>query len=144
MSARTLDAPAALEMGSTALRAVEHTLAAVALLVGLLSAVVLLVGVAKALAATARRELRAGDRGAHGDMVRHELGQYLLLGLELLVAADVLETIVTPSLEHVLQLGGVVLIRTIIVVSLHWELSRHQPSANPAAAAAATPRVTAA
>jgi uncharacterized membrane protein len=130
------------EMGSAALRSVEGLLGALALVVGLVSAVVLLVGVVKALLSTARWELSAAGRGDRRDAVRRELGQYLLLGLELLVAADVLETIVTPSLEHVLQLGGVVLIRTIIVVSLHWELSRHEAAGHGTAAMAARPRTT--
>lgn len=56
--------------------------------------------------------------------LRHHLGYYILLGLEFLIVADVLRTLIHPGLEELLILGIVVLIRTIISVTLNWELSR--------------------
>lgn len=50
------------------------------------------------------------------------LGFYLQLGLEILIAADILETIVKPDLHSLIQLSVVVALRTIISFSLHWEL----------------------
>ena len=57
--------------------------------------------------------------------LRHHLGYYLLLGLEFLVAADIIETLMAPTLEHLAILGGIVVIRMMISYSLQWELS-HQ------------------
>ncbi len=54
--------------------------------------------------------------------VRHQLAYYLLLSLELLIAADIIDTIVQPSLEELAILGGVLAIRTVISFSLTWEL----------------------
>lgn len=52
--------------------------------------------------------------------VRAELGKAILLGLELLVAADIIETLlVDPTLEAVGVLGLLVLVRT----ALSWALS---------------------
>lgn len=67
----------------------------------------------------ARRSYRA---------LRHELGKAILLGLEVLVAADIIATVVTePSLERVLTLGLIVLIRTFLSLSLQVELEGRFP-----------------
>jgi uncharacterized membrane protein len=58
------------------------------------------------------------------ERIRHQLGSYLLLGLEFLIAADVIMTIVDPTLVEVAILGGIVLIRTVISFFLDREL-RH-------------------
>jgi uncharacterized membrane protein len=99
----------------------------VALSVGLVGLAILLWGVARGAVRLVRLELRGRpfeDDRSERAALRGLVGYYLLLGLEFLVAADVIETILTPSLERVLILGGVVLIRTIISFSLNWELER--------------------
>ncbi len=55
--------------------------------------------------------------------IRHTVGSYLLLGLEFLIAADIIRTIVKPTLEELAILGGIVVIRTIISYFLGKELS---------------------
>ena len=54
--------------------------------------------------------------------IRHTVGSYLLLGLEFLIAADIIRTIVKPTLEELAILGGIVVIRTIISYFLGKEL----------------------
>jgi uncharacterized membrane protein len=105
----------------------ERVLSFSALLIGVVAASILMLGVLRGLASFVRGELRSqSGRNAVLDEVRGRVGQYLLLGLELLVAADVMDTILTPSLGHVAVLAAVVLIRTVIGFSLNWELERHQ------------------
>ena len=59
---------------------------------------------------------------------RNRLGRAIILGLELLVAADILRTISTePTLRQVLVLGVIVLIRTFLSFSLEIELERRWP-----------------
>jgi uncharacterized membrane protein len=53
---------------------------------------------------------------------RSSLGKGLVLGLEFLIGADVLRTILAPSLEELALLGGVVLLRTILSFSIEFEL----------------------
>ena len=53
---------------------------------------------------------------------RSSLGKGLVLGLEFLIGADVLRTIMAPSLEELALLGGVVLLRTILSFSIEFEL----------------------
>jgi uncharacterized membrane protein len=58
--------------------------------------------------------------------MRLQLGQYLLLGLELLIASDVIETIANPGLNELAQVGGVVLIRTVLSFFLNREIEAHR------------------
>jgi len=52
----------------------------------------------------------------------------ILLGLEILVAADLVRTVaVTPTLESVAVLGGIVLIRTVLSFSLETEIEGVAP-----------------
>ncbi len=59
---------------------------------------------------------------------RRSLGRSILLGLELLVAADIIKTVaLTPTLESVAVLGGIVIIRTFLSFSLELEVSGRWP-----------------
>ncbi|HVL75613.1 MAG TPA: DUF1622 domain-containing protein [Noviherbaspirillum sp.] len=59
---------------------------------------------------------------------RQDLGRGILLGLEFLVAADIIRTVaVAPTVEGVLVLGIIVLIRTFLSVSLQVELEGRWP-----------------
>jgi uncharacterized membrane protein len=70
---------------------------------------------------------RREDGGAY-DFFRRRLGRAILLGLEFLVAADIIRTVaVTPTAESVLVLGGIVLIRTFLSFSLQLEMTGAWP-----------------
>ena len=59
---------------------------------------------------------------------RRFLGRSILLGLELLVAADIIRTVaVTPTLESVAVLAAIVLIRTFLSFSLELEITGRWP-----------------
>lgn len=59
---------------------------------------------------------------------RRQLGRSILLGLEFLVAADIIATVaIKPSMESVTILGGIVLIRTFLSFSLGIELEGKLP-----------------
>jgi uncharacterized membrane protein len=76
------------------------------------------------------------DEGGAYDFFRRRLGRAILLGLEFLVAADIIRTVaVTPTGESVLVLGGIVLIRTFLSFSLQLEMTgawpwQQRPTAN--------------
>jgi uncharacterized membrane protein len=60
--------------------------------------------------------------------LRQDIGRGILLGLELLVAADIIRTVaVTPTLQGVLVLGLIVLIRTFLSMALQVELEGRWP-----------------
>ena len=86
--------------------------------------------------------------GAAYRVFREQLGRSILLGLEFLVAADIIRTVaVTPDARSVAVLGGIVLIRTFLSFSLQlevtgywpWQKARQQQAADAAAAAAHLP-----
>jgi uncharacterized membrane protein len=59
---------------------------------------------------------------------REKVGRSILLGLELLVAADIIRTVSEePTLQGVLVLGMIVLIRTFLSFTLAVELEGHWP-----------------
>ncbi len=59
---------------------------------------------------------------------RSQLGRSILLGLELLVGADIVRTVaVTPTIDSVLALGLIVVIRTFLSFSLELEISGRWP-----------------
>jgi uncharacterized membrane protein len=71
---------------------------------------------------------RAAGGGAMFKGFRQRLGRAIILGLEFLVAADILRTISTnPTLGEVAILGGIVLIRTVLSFSLEVELEGRWP-----------------
>jgi uncharacterized membrane protein len=82
--------------------------------------VVIATGVAIALVVTAVRLSRR--ESAVYLRLRQQLGQAILLGLELLVAGDIVRTVAaSPSLTSVAILAAIVLIRTFLSFSLQVE-----------------------
>jgi uncharacterized membrane protein len=60
--------------------------------------------------------------------LRQDLGRAILLGLELLVAGDIIRTVaVSPTLENMAVLGAIVLIRTFLSFSLELEITGRWP-----------------
>jgi len=61
-------------------------------------------------------------------LYRSNLGRAILLGLEFLVAADIISTVaLEPTLQSLLILGGIVLIRTFLSFSLEVEIEGRWP-----------------
>ena len=61
-------------------------------------------------------------------MLRQYIGAVIILGLELLIASDILRTLTeAPHLEPVLILGLIVFIRTFLSFTLEAELEGRWP-----------------
>lgn len=59
---------------------------------------------------------------------RQNLGRAILLGLELLVAGDIIKTVaVAPTLQNMAVLGAIVVIRTFLSFSLELEINGRWP-----------------
>lgn len=70
----------------------------------------------------------ARNRGPVYRDLRRRLGQSILLGLEFLVAADIVRTVaVSPTLESVVVLAAIILIRTFLSFSLQLEITGRWP-----------------
>lgn len=79
---------------------------------------------------------RWGTGGSYRAL-RQDIGRGILLGLEFLVAADIIRTVaVSPTVQNVLVLGLIVLIRTFLSMALQvelegrwpWQARRREPS----------------
>lgn len=70
-------------------------------------------------------EHRRWDGHSAVDMtvIRVKLGTYLLLALEMFIAADIILTIWEPSLEHLAELWAIVVIRIVITHFLQKEMN---------------------
>ena len=105
----------------------EQTIADVSKAVEVVGIGVLIVGGCYALAAFALKVTRGGSTDAYEDL-RRSLGRSILLGLEILVAADIIRTIaITPSFTSVGVLGLIVVVRTFLSFSLEAELDGQWP-----------------
>jgi uncharacterized membrane protein len=97
--------------------------------IGVLGVLVIVCGVICGVIRFIRAEFAAA-RGANVESdrrkLRQVLGYYLLLGLEFLIAADIIETLIKPATQELVVLGAIVAIRTVISYSLNSELSEHK------------------
>ncbi|MDX1549132.1 MAG: DUF1622 domain-containing protein [Lysobacter spongiicola] len=95
------------------------------LLLEMLGVAVIVLGFGYSLFRTLRHP--DSDIGRY-QQLRQDLGRSILLGLELLVAGDIIRTVsVEPTMEGVLVLGMIVLVRTFLSISLEVELEGRWP-----------------
>lgn len=85
--------------------------------------VTLVVGAVVSLAEYVRNVASATDRVGAYDALRRRLARVILLGLEILLLADIIRTIVVdPTPSSVLVLGVIVVIRIVLSFSLQVEI----------------------
>ena len=66
--------------------------------------------------------------GNYYALYRQDVGRAILLGLEFLIAGDIIRTVVVaPTIQNVLALGLIVLIRTFLSLSLQLEIEGKLP-----------------
>jgi uncharacterized membrane protein len=95
--------------------------------VGILGVLVIIFGVLSGGVRFVRSELlsaRGMNVAPERRRLRQMLGFYLLLGLEFLIAADIIDTLMRPNPRDLLVLGTIVAIRTVISYSLNAELAQ--------------------
>lgn len=56
--------------------------------------------------------------------IRCYLGTFLLLGLEIMIVADIIKTVIHQTTEELIFLGGIVIIRTILSYFLNKEIEQ--------------------
>lgn len=92
-----------------------------------IAGVLLILGGFVVAAARCVPQRACGDGGQY-QRLRHDLGRAILLGLEVLVAADIIRTVAfTPDLNRVTILAIIVGIRTFLSWSLALELEGRWP-----------------
>jgi uncharacterized membrane protein len=87
-----------------------------------LGVAILVIGIAIAFF-RAVLDLRREDARRAYTRLRQDIGRSLLLGLEVLIAADLVRTVtIDPTLQSAIFLGVIVLVRTFLSFSLEIEL----------------------
>ena len=80
-----------------------------------------------------RRFAGGDDRLGAFAQFRSNLGRSILLGLEFLIAADIVYTVaIEPTLVTVAVLAAIVMVRTFLSFSLSLEIDGHWPWQRPA------------
>jgi uncharacterized membrane protein len=104
---------------------IAHTVAKIVELFGI---AIIAIGAFGTLGLFAARFSRGANRDEAVANFRSNLGRAILLGLEFLVAADIINTVaVTPTLLSVAVLAGIVIIRTFLSFSLEVEIEGRWP-----------------
>ena len=67
---------------------------------------------------------RSDTEGSSTEAIRLRLGRALALGLEFTVASDILRTAVAPTRQDILNLGAIVLLRTLLNYFLEREIEQ--------------------
>lgn len=85
------------------------------------------------------RTFRGLPEGVAYRAFRRQLGRSIILGLEFLIAGDIIRTVVVAgTLENVTALGLIILIRSFLSIALHlevegrWPWQPEQPETRPA------------
>ena len=94
----------------------------------IIAAAVLVLGLILAIVLAARAWSRTKNGPEAYRVIRQTFGGVILLGLEVLVAGDLIRTVaIAPTLQNVLVLGLIVLIRTFLSFSLEIEIDGVPP-----------------
>lgn len=92
-----------------------------------LGVVIIVLGIGSATLRYVRRALSSQSQDGYHQF-RCDMGRGMLVGLEFLVAGDIIRTVVViDSITDVLSLGLVVMIRTVLVFTIHLEVEGHWP-----------------
>lgn len=104
---------------------IEHYLNYLATGISIVSLAIVVYGTLIATIAFIRNEL-GRFTGSYSGMnirkLRATFGTYLLLGLEFLIASDILKTVLEPGLNELAILGGIVVLRTVLSIFLNREI----------------------
>ncbi len=112
------------EIGNAILVWIEY----VAILIEILAVVIIVDAIIVALGRYIIQQVIRRTPEDHYHQLKVRLGKALLLGLEVLVAADIIHTVAMEiTLESVIVLGLLVLIRTFLSWALVVEIEGHWP-----------------
>lgn len=105
--------------------AIMRMLKYVAGVISIISVAVVVYGTAIAFAKFVLNEfMRIGGKFSIHQLrvLRANFGTYLLFALELLIASDIMKTIVEPGVQELMILGGIVVLRTALSFFLDREI----------------------
>jgi uncharacterized membrane protein len=99
-----------------------ETIHVIVLVLEALGVAAMVIGFAIAAFFSARALAKGRGGRAAFQVLRNMIGSSILLGLEILVAGDLIRTLLSPTLEEATVLGIIVIIRTILRISIQIEI----------------------
>ena len=104
-----------------------QTISTIGYIVETVGVIIIVIGATRA-SIRATSQLSKKSRDELYRQFRHEFGRSMMLGLEFLIAGDIIRTVVVAhTLTDIINLGLLVLIRTVLVFTIHLELEGHWP-----------------
>lgn len=97
----------------------------IAIVIGIAGSIIIIIGIIKTAFSFLKHEWeKIAKKGAPKEKrIRYQLDSYLLLGLDFMLAADIIHTIHNPVLNELYILAMIVGIRSVISYFLHREIS---------------------
>ncbi len=98
----------------------------ISFVISVLSLLIVIFGTIKGIIRFVVTEIKNKDYGyllSDVRKIRVECGSYLLLGLEFLICADIIETVVHPDVTEMALLAGTVIIRILLSFFLNREIT---------------------
>lgn len=99
-----------------------ETIHVIVLVLEALGVAAMVIGFAIAAFFSARALAKGRGGRAAFQVLRNMIGSSILLGLEILVAGDLIRTLLSPTLEEATVLAIIVIIRTILSISIQIEI----------------------
>ena len=99
---------------------ISDVIRAIALLLSYFGVVIIAYGGTKAIWQLISRRFAKGKHLTYA-RVRGEFAQQIVLGLDFFIASDIITTLSVPTLDEVLRLGGIVVIRSVLTFLLSKE-----------------------
>lgn len=90
---------------------------------------IIIVGVIKMLIIFATCAIRLISPDKLINQIRIELSNYLILSLEVFIGRDIIETLLNPSINDIIILVILIIIRTLLAFFLNYEIT-HMPQKN--------------
>jgi uncharacterized membrane protein len=101
----------------------EHIISDIVKVVEAVGAAIMILGALFALGRFILSGITSGSRDGSYETLRRQLGQSILLGLEVLIIGDIVRTIIVdPTIDSVAVLGIIVVIRIVLSFSLEVEM----------------------
>lgn len=111
----------------------KHLLEILILILNALSIIVIVWGAALTFISFIKSEINVKNRDdtvMKIGTIKNHLGSYILLGLEILICADIIESILNPTINDMVILASIVVIRTFISYFLNKEIESGHKKTN--------------
>ncbi|CDZ81098.1 hypothetical protein BN1013_01626 [Candidatus Rubidus massiliensis] len=115
-----------LSLDSETLEVINTSLLFIKRIISMIGTVIILTGALYALYQFILqiKNVKVKNQTLNFDLIRLDLGRSIILGLEFIVASDVIETTTAPDYYSLGILGGIVLIRTFLNYSLNKDITQ--------------------